>query len=255
MKRRSRIFLVGAGPGSADLLTVRAARILAEADVVLYDRLVSAEVLALARADALLVDAGKEHGRQEETQQRILDQLDFYAQRYQRVVRLKGGDPCVFGRGAEEWQWLRERGWDVELVPGISSALAAPALAGIPPTFRGVARSFAVVTGHACGEAEPDWGALAAVDTLIILMGVARRAQIASQLLQAGRSPREPVAFVENATLASERVVVADLGAVAEGAVDAANPAVMVVGEVVRVRGLLGQAMAVAEAPAAAGRP
>lgn len=251
MKSGSKIYLVGAGPGRADLLTLRAAQVLGQADVVLYDRLVSAEVLALVRPGALLVDAGKEHGRQEETQQRILEQLDFYAQRFAHVVRLKGGDPCVFGRGAEEWHWLRERGWDVELVPGISSALAAPALAGIPPTFRGVARSFAVVTGHACGEEEPDWPALAAVDTLIVLMGVARRAHIARQLIEAGRSPREAVAFVENATLPCERVVVAVLSDVAAGRIEVSNPAVMVVGEVVRIREQLEQALACAEVLAA----
>jgi uroporphyrin-III C-methyltransferase len=254
MKQGSTVYLVGAGPGRADLLTLRAARVLEMADVVLYDRLVSAEVLAMARPGALLVDAGKEHGRQEETQQRILEQLDFYARRYSHVVRLKGGDPCVFGRGAEEWQWLRERGWEVELVPGVTSALAGPALAGIPPTFRGVARSFAIVTGHACGEQEPDWRALAAVDTLIILMGVARRARIAQQLIGAGRSAGEPVAFVENATLPDERVVTAELGAVAEGMVEVANPAVMVVGEVVRLReklaGLLSEAQELALARA-----
>lgn len=239
MKKKSTIYLVGAGPGRADLLTLRAAQVLSLADVVLYDRLVSAEVLAMTRPGALLVDAGKEHGRQEETQQRILDLLDSYARRHAHVVRLKGGDPCVFGRGAEEWQWLRERGWDVELVPGITSALAGPALAGIPPTFRGVARSFAVVTGHACADEEPDWKTLAAVDTLIVLMGVARRALIAQQLIQAGRSPQEPVAFVENATLSSERTLVTHLEAVATGRAEVANPAVMVVGEVVRCRKVL----------------
>jgi uroporphyrin-III C-methyltransferase len=248
MMQGSKIYLVGAGPGKADLLTLRAAQVLSNADVVLYDRLVSAEVLALAPRSALLVDAGKQHGKQEETQQWILEQLDFYARRYRCVVRLKGGDPCVFGRGAEEWQWLRERGWDVELVPGVSSALAAPALAGIPPTFRGVARSFAVVTGHTCGEEEPCWRALAAVDTLIVLMGVARRAEIAQKLMEAGRPPDEPVAFVENATLSSERVVVADLGATARGEVPASSPAVMVVGEVVRVREHLLEALARQEA-------
>lgn len=246
MRSGSKIYLVGAGPGRADLLTLRAAQVLGAADVVLYDRLVSAEVLALARPGAQLVDAGKEHGRQEETQQRILEQLDFYARRFRHVVRLKGGDPCVFGRGAEEWHWLRERGWEVELVPGISSALAAPELAGIPPTFRGVARSFAVVTGHACNGGEPDWSALAAVDTLIVLMAVARRSRIARQLIGAGRSPREAVAFIENATLPCERVVIADLAAVAAERIDVSNPAVMVVGEVVRVREQLQHAMACA---------
>ncbi|MEJ5367052.1 MAG: uroporphyrinogen-III C-methyltransferase [Bryobacteraceae bacterium] len=236
MKRASTIYLVGAGPGRADLLTLRAARILAEADVVLYDRLVSAEVLAMARPGALLVDAGKEHGRQQETQARILEQLDSFARRFRTVVRLKGGDPCVFGRGAEEWLWLSARGWNVEVVPGISSALAVPEMAGIPPTFRGMARSFAVVTGHACGEEEPDWKALARVDTLIILMGVSRRAEIARRLTGAGRDPRQPVAFLENGTLAQERIVVSDLETVAAGAVEVTNPAVMVAGEVVRVR-------------------
>lgn len=236
MTGASTIYLVGAGPGRADLLTLRAARILSKADVVLYDRLVSAEVLAMARAGALLVDAGKQHGRQEETQARILVQLDSFARRYRNVVRLKGGDPCIFGRGAEEWCWLSERGWNVEVVPGISSALAVPELAGIPPTCRGAARSFAVVTGHACGEDEPDWTALARVDTLIILMGVARRAQIAQRLIEAGRNPGQPVAFIENGTLALERVVTSDLETVAAGGVDVANPAVIVVGEVVQVR-------------------
>lgn len=236
MTQRCTIYLVGAGPGRADLLTLRAARILAEADVVLYDRLVSAEVLAMVRPGALLVDAGKEHGQQEETQRRILEQLDFHARHHRTVVRLKGGDPCIFGRGAEEWQWLRERGWQVELVPGISSALAVPELAGIPPTFRGVARSFAVVTGHACGGEEPDWTALARVDTLIILMGVARRGQIARRLIDAGRDRHQPVAFIENGTLALERVVTADLESVAAGRIEVSSPAVLVVGEVVRVR-------------------
>ncbi len=236
MRGATTIYLVGAGPGRADLLTLRAARILAQADVVLYDRLVSADVLGMVRPGALLVDAGKEHGRQEETQARILDQLDSFARLYRNVVRLKGGDPCIFGRGAEEWLWLSERGWNVEVVPGISSALAVPELAGIPPTCRGAARSFAVVTGHACGEEEPDWGALARVDTLIILMGVARRAQIAQRLIGAGRSRRQPVAFIENGTLVLERVVLSDLETVAAGGVEVANPAVMVAGEVVRVR-------------------
>lgn len=236
MKERAKIYLVGAGPGAKELLTVRACEVLGLADVVLYDRLVSAEVLALARPGAVLVNVGKRHGEQEKTQQRILRLLEWYARRRRHVVRLKGGDPLVFGRGAEEWQWLRQRGWEVELVPGVSSALAVPGLAGIPPTFRNVARSFAVVTGHACGEAGPDWRRLAGVDTLIILMGVANRERIAAELIAAGRAPRQPVAFIENGTLARERVVVADLGAVARGGVEAASPAVMVVGEVVRLR-------------------
>jgi uroporphyrin-III C-methyltransferase len=237
-----KIYIVGAGPGRRDLLTLRAAEVLALADVVLYDRLVSAEVLAMTRPQAILVDAGKEHGRQEEIQRRILEQLETFARKFRHVVRLKGGDPMVFGRGAEEMLWLRQHGLDVELVPGISSALAVPALAGIPVTLRGTARSFAVVTGHSCGDPGADWDALAAVDTLVILMGVARRAEIAARLLRAGRRPDEPVAFVRNGTLPDQHVTVTDLAAVARGTVDAASPAVMVVGQVVRLRELLEQA-------------
>lgn len=246
MSPAGKIYIVGAGPGRRDLLTLRAAEVLALADVVLYDRLVSAEVLAMTRPQAILVDAGKEHGRQEEMQRRILEQLEAFAREFRHVVRLKGGDPMVFGRGAEEMLWLRQRGLDVELVPGVSSALAVPALAGIPPTFRGLARSFAVVTGHSCGGDGPDWAALARVDTLIILMGVARRTEIAGALMAAGRSPGEPVAFMENATRPEERVVVADLAAVAAGAVNVASPAVMVVGAVVDLREVLMLASAAA---------
>ncbi len=242
MNAAGKIYIVGAGPGRRNLLTLRAAEVLALADVVLYDRLVSADVLAMVRPGALLVDAGKEHGRQEEIQQRILRDLEEYARTFRHVVRLKGGDPMVFGRGAEEWLWLRERGCDVELVPGVTSALAVPALAGIPPTFRGVARSFAVVTGHACGGDGADWASLAHVDTLVVLMGVARRAEIAAALIRAGRSPQEPVAFIENGTLPQERVVVADLAAVAGDAVEVVSPAVMVIGAVVHLREALATA-------------
>lgn len=236
MRERAKIYLVGAGPGAKELLTVRAREVLGLADVVLYDRLVSAEVLSVVRPGAVLVNVGKRHGEQEKTQQRILRLLEWYACRRRHVVRLKGGDPLVFGRGAEEWEWLRRRGWEVELVPGVSSALAVPALAGIPPTFRNLARSFAVVTGHTCGEAGPRWRNVIGVDTLIILMGVGNRKQIAAELIAAGRAPRQPVAFIENGTLSRERVVVTDLKAVAAGGVEVASPAVMVVGEVVRLR-------------------
>ena len=145
-------------------------------------------------------------------------------------------------------------GMEREVVPGVSSALAAPALAGIPPTFRNLARSFAVVTGHACSEGELDWPKLAGVDTLVILMGVANRARIAAALIGAGRSPSEPVAFVENGTLPEERVIVTSLRETAAGAVAVNSPAVMVVGEVVRLRedlaGVAETAVAMAEAPA-----
>jgi uroporphyrin-III C-methyltransferase len=240
----SRICLVGAGPGDPELLTVRAARLLAQAGAVLHDRLIAPEILALVRPGAELIDVGKEEGQQDLVQPRIYELLEQCARRHRLVVRLKAGDPFVFGRGAEEWAWLAARGWSVEVVPGVSSALALPALHGIPPTSRGFASGFAIVTGH---QAEPDpgfWSRYAGVDTLIILMGVRRRAAIARALLACGRRASEPVAFIENGSTPRERVVVADLAAVAAERVEVVAPAVFVVGEVVRCRELLLPALA-----------
>ena len=230
----SRIHIVGAGPGRADLLTVRAAWLLAAADAVLYDRLVSSEVLALVNPAAEMHGVGKDHGKQEETQQRILDLIEDCARRHATVVRLKGGDPMVFGRGAEEWAYLAAHGWNVEIVPGISSAVAVPELAGIPLTYRGVSGGFAVVTGHRKDGCAQDWAAYQAVDTLVILMGVKQRAEISACLRQAGRAAETPVAIIENGTLERELVTVTTLAQLVD--VDVQAPAVIVVGEVVRLR-------------------
>ncbi len=231
-----RIYLAGAGPGDPDLLTVKAARLLAQADAVLYDRLVSPEVLDLVRPGAELHFVGKREGEQESIQNAILHLMEDCARRHQTVVRLKGGDPMIFGRGAEEWLWLSRRGWAVEVVPGISSSIAVPALAGIPPTFRGVSGGFAVVTGHRQEGGCDQWAAYAQVETLIILMAVARRAEIAQCLIGLGRDPNEPVAFIENGTTPRERVIVTTLGQVAAGQVEVSTPAVMVAGAVVQLR-------------------
>lgn len=232
----STIYIVGAGPGRADLLTVRAARILSECDAVLYDRLISPEVLDLVRPGAELHYVGKHEGDQDRVQPLILERLEDCARRCKRVVRLKSGDPLVFGRGAEEWAWLVERGWDVEMVPGITSAISVPALAGIPPTFRGMAGGFAVVTGHRKPGGCQQWHAYASIDTLIILMGVQARSEIAQCLMGAGRAASEPVAFIENGSTPRERVITSTLEEVASGNVAVSAPAVMVVGEVVRLR-------------------
>ncbi len=230
------VYLVGAGPGDPDLLTVKALRILQQADVVIYDRLVSAEVLAAANPDAVFIFAGKEKGEQERIQTRIHELLLEYAPHFETVVRLKGGDPMVFGRGAEEWAHLVANGIHVELVPGISSAIAAPALAGIPLTCRGVAASFAVIAGHRQSVAQENWTQYTAVDTLVILMGIENRQEIARHLLAAGRSIDEPVAFIERGSTDRERVVVSQLREVARGVVEVNSPAVMVIGQVVRLR-------------------
>lgn len=234
-----RICLVGAGPGDPELLTVRAARLLGEADAVLHDRLISPEILALIRPGAEVINVGKEEGQQESVQPLILKLLEDCARHCSLVVRLKSGDPFVFGRGAEEWAWLAARGYAVEVVPGVSSALSVAALQGIPPTCRGFAAGFAVVTGHRAAADAGFWARHAGVDTLIILMGVRNRASIAAALLAAGRAGAQPVAFIENGSTPRERVVVSDLGSVAAGRVEVQAPAVFVVGDVVRCRELL----------------
>jgi uroporphyrin-III C-methyltransferase len=234
-----KVYLVGAGPGDPDLLTVKAARILGQADVVIYDRLVSAEVLAMANPDAKFIFAGKEKGEQEKIQNRIHELLLENAPQFNCVVRLKGGDPMVFGRGAEEWAHVAAAGIDVEIVPGISSAISVPALAGIPLTCRGVAASFAVIAGHRQSVAQENWSQYTAVDTLVILMGVENRKEIAKHLIRAGRSIEEPVAFIERGSTDRERIVIAKLREVARGTVDVESPAVMVIGQVVRLRRIL----------------
>ena len=232
----SKLYLIGAGPGDPELLTVKAVRLLKECDVVLYDRLVSAEVLRLARPDTERIYVGKHEGEQEITQQKIFDLVLRHTRAGKIVGRLKGGDPLVFGRGAEEWALALEHGIEVELAPGISSAVAVPGLASIPLTYRGVSRSFAVATAHCQQDREQEWSRYAEIDTLVILMGVKNREFVARSLITAGRRPDEPVAFIERGTLQDEKVLESTLGAVAAGKIDAASPAVFVIGEVVRLR-------------------
>ncbi|MBV9759517.1 MAG: uroporphyrinogen-III C-methyltransferase [Acidobacteriaceae bacterium] len=237
--QRGKLYLIGAGPGDAELLTLGAVRALARCDVVLYDRLVSPEVLSYAQPGAELIYVGKHEGDQDRTQARIFDLIRDRAYAGKTVARLKGGDPLIFGRGAEEWARALEEGIEVELIPGLSSALAVPALAGIPLTYRGVSSSLAVVTGHCCAIDVNAWAKHAAVDTLVVLMGVTNRQSAATALIRAGRNPDEPVAFIERGTLASERVIEATLAGVASGEVEVASPAVWVIGEVVQLRGKL----------------
>jgi uroporphyrin-III C-methyltransferase len=194
------VWLVGAGPGDPELLTVKAARLLAGADVVVHDALVGDGVLALVPPTAELIDVGKRPGRPV-PQELISTLLVTLARDGKRVVRLKGGDPFVFGRGGEEAEALVAAGIPFEVVPGITSAVAAPAAAGVPVTHRGVAASFTVVTGHRrAGEQDIDWRALARVSgTVVVLMGVSQRATIAAELLAGGLDPATPVAAVRSA--------------------------------------------------------
>jgi uroporphyrin-III C-methyltransferase len=231
------VFLAGAGPGDPELLTLRTLRLLQSADVVIYDRLVSAEVLALANPEAEFIYAGKDEGHQNAVQAEICELLlDRAGRRGKRVVRLKGGDPFVFGRGAEEMRFLLEAGITVEVVPGVSSAIAGPAAANIPVTHRGIASSVAIVSARCKGGRLNDWRKVAGVDTLVILMGAKSRAKIATSLIECGRPADEPVAFIERACTPEQRVTETTLDDVAASAIEIEAPAVMVVGEVVRLR-------------------
>lgn len=225
------VALVGAGPGDPDLLTVRAARLLAAADVVVHDALVGDGVLALASPHAELIDVGKRPG-QGVAQDLINLLLVQLAGDGRRVVRLKGGDPFVFGRGGEEALALAAHGIPCEIVPGITSAVAAPAAAGIPVTLRGVAASFTVVTGHRRpGEPPVNWPALAqAGGTIVVLMGVAERSAIATALITGGLPADTPVAAIRQATTAAQDVVRCTLGTLA--ATTVRPPATLVIGAV-----------------------
>ncbi|HZO53814.1 MAG TPA: uroporphyrinogen-III C-methyltransferase [Bryobacteraceae bacterium] len=233
MVQKAKVYLVGAGPGDPDLLTRKALRVMANADCVIYDRLVSDEVLALANPFAAFIYAGKEQGQQEKTQHEIFDCFLRTGELVQSIVRLKSGDPMVYGRGGEELEFLVRHGFDVEVVPGVSSAVAAPALAGIPVTLRGVAASFAVIAGHRQSVSTIDWPAYRHIDTLVVLMGVEYRDIIAGSLIGSGRPASQPVAFIQHASTPNERIVETTLGAVARREVEVEAPAVIVIGEVV----------------------
>jgi uroporphyrin-III C-methyltransferase len=225
------ISLVGAGPGDPELLTIRGLRRLQEADVVVHDALVGTGVLALARPDAELIDVGKRPGTP--VPQELINELLVQLGRSGRnIVRLKGGDPFVFGRGGEEAIALIEAGLEFELVPGVSSVVAAPAAAGIPVTHRGVSASFTVVTGHRQrGEPSVNWHALAqAGGTIVVLMGVSERATIATSLMEGGLAPDTPVAAIRHATSTQQHVVRCALSELAISPVE--SPATIVIGAV-----------------------
>ncbi len=227
------VALVGGGPGDGRLLTARGHELLAAADVVVVDRLAPRDVVEALPAQVRVVDVGKAPGRHAMPQERICDLLVEEALAGQAVVRLKGGDPYVFGRGGEERLACEERGVPVEVVPGVTSAVSVPAAAGIPVTHRGASRGFTVVTGHEELPSLPP----RSDHTLVLLMGVATLRRSAQALLAAGRSPGCPVAVVERGWLPTQRTTVgtlADIADLAEAA-KVENPAVVVVGDVVRV--------------------
>jgi uroporphyrin-III C-methyltransferase / precorrin-2 dehydrogenase / sirohydrochlorin ferrochelatase len=230
------VALVGAGPGDAGLLTLRALRLLNEADVIVHDRLVSKEVLALARRDAEFIEVAKESGHHHTTQDGIHSLLLTHANAGKRVVRLKGGDPFIFGRGGEECEVLRANNIAYEIVPGVTAALACAAYAGIPLTHRDHAQSLRFVTAH-CAKSQDtiDWQQLAAEkQTLAVYMGVASLDQLQHQLIEHGRSPNTPIALIENGSRPEQRVIIGTLENVSQRALQhqVKSPALLIIGEV-----------------------
>ena len=229
------VWLVGAGPGDPDLLTVKALRLLGAADVVVHDRLTPQAILDLAGPQARLIDVGKRKARHTLPQEDINALLVGLARDGLNVVRLKGGDPFVFGRGGEELLACRDAGVACHVVPGVSAGLAAGAMAGAPLTHRGLAQAVTFVTGHAAAGADPqlDWAGLSrANQTVVVYMGLSTAASIAARLVQAGRGPSTPVLVVEGASLQDERRILTclnDLGRDTEG-LD--GPAILIIGEV-----------------------
>lgn len=236
------VHLIGAGPGDPGLITVRGLKLVRQAQVVIYDRLVHPEIVQEAPSDALRIYVGKETGLHFVPQEQINELLVKYGRQGLRVVRLKGGDPFVFGRGGEEASALVEAGISFEVVPGVSSAVAVPAYAGIPVTHRKVASSFAVVTGHGEGNKDIstiDWAALStAVDTLVVLMGVKGLTKVVDQLLAHGRSLATPVALIRWGTTSEQQTVTGTLADIVAKATAAGlePPVVTVIGEVVALR-------------------
>ena len=235
------VWLVGAGPGDPDLMTVKALKVLKTADVVAHDGLVSQEILDLAPAGARRLSVAKQKSRHSYAQEEINRIIIAFALQGLTVVRLKGGDPFIFARGGEELAACREAGVVCHVVPGITAALASAASAGAPLTHRGAAQAVTFVTGHATAGADPDldWPSLAnANQTVVIYMGLTAARAIAARLIGAGRAASTPALIVENASLAAERRLVTTLAGLADAALGMKGPALLIVGE----------AMALAEA-------
>ncbi|WP_096190116.1 uroporphyrinogen-III C-methyltransferase [Evansella halocellulosilytica] len=241
-KSKGQVYFVGAGPGDPKLLTLRGAELLQEADVIVYDRLVNKEILKHGKKNAELIYCGKTPQGPSTSQEEINQILVFHGLRGKKVVRLKGGDSTIFGRIGEEAVSCRENGLHFEIIPGITSGIAAPAYAGIPLTHREVSSSFAVVTGHRRKDGnkqEIDWKSLASgVDTLVFYMGVKQINVIQDNLLHHGLAPTTPVALIRWGTCEIQETLTGELSTIAEE-VERTNfqsPAIIVVGEVVKLR-------------------
>ncbi|RZV19886.1 uroporphyrinogen-III C-methyltransferase [Aliarcobacter butzleri] len=234
-----KVYLTGAGPGDVELLTLKAVKAIQNADILIYDRLVNPEILDLAKKECELIYVGKEDKKHTLPQEDINELIYQASLKYENVVRLKGGDPFVFGRGAEEALYLRQRGIKFEIIPGITSAIAVPAYAGIPVTHRGLTTSFRVVTGHENPKkkiSQIEWETFLNDETIIFLMGYHNIEIISSKLLSLGKRKDYPCAVISKGTTTEQKVVVGTLEDIVEKSKDLPTPVMIVIGEVVNLR-------------------
>ncbi len=235
----SKVYLTGAGPGDTELLTMKAHRVITQADVIIYDRLANPKILEMTKSGCEFVYVGKEDGRHTLPQDEINEVIYQNALKHNIVVRLKGGDPFVFGRGGEEGVYLQERGIVFEIIPGITSAVSVPAYAGIPVTHRGVAVSFRVVTGHESPNKEVSqipWENFKTDDTIVFLMGLHNLEKISSKLQEIGKPKDYPCAVISRGTTKEQSVAIGTLENIVQRAKGLLTPALIIVGHVVELR-------------------
>ena len=234
-----KVYLTGAGPGDIELMTLKAARVIKEADVIIYDKLANPEILEMAKDGTEFIFVGKEFGKHLIPQDEINEIIYQASLKYNLVVRLKGGDPFVFGRGGEEALYLKERGVKFEIIPGITSSISVPAYAGIPGTHRGVTCAFRVVTGHEAPnkkDTQINWDSFIADETIVFLMGIHNIKLISKKLIKIGKPSRTPCAVISKGTTNEQKVIVGTLEDIADKAKEIPTPAIIVVGEVVKLR-------------------
>jgi len=237
--KMGKVYLTGAGPGAVDLMTVKAVRVVEEADIIIYDRLANPKILEMAKKGCELVYVGKQDGKHSVPQDEINEIIYQAALKHENVVRLKGGDPFVFGRGGEEAIYLFDREIKFEIIPGITSSISVPAYAGIPVTHRGVTTSFRVVTGHESPNkkiSQIEWQSFLNDETLIFLMGFHNISLITRKLMKYGKSKDYPCAVISKGSTPEQEVVVSTLENIVEDSKDMPTPAIIVVGEVVKLR-------------------
>jgi uroporphyrin-III C-methyltransferase len=235
----SKVYLSGAGPGDIELMTLKAARVVREADVLIYDRLANPEILKMAKENCEMIYVGKQDGKHSVPQSKINKIIYEASLKYENVVRLKGGDPFVFGRGGEEAIYLFDRDVKFEIIPGITSSVSVPAYAGIPVTHRGITTSFRVVTGHETPNkkiSQIEWQTFLNDETIVFLMGFHNIGLITSKLLELGKAKDYPCAVISKGSTPEQEVVVSTLENITKDSEGMPTPAIIVVGEVVRLR-------------------